>query len=168
MRDTTMASTRHMARTRAAKQRGFTLIELMIAVAIVALLAAIAYPSYQDSVWKGKRGEAKAAILRTLQSEERYYTQNNTYITYTAGTPPSGSSSFPGYSGDSPTTSRYSIGVSLGGSTLCSGVNDASKCVVVTATVIGSADPKCGTALAMDTVGNKYPALTGATALCWK
>src|SRR5215211_5291314 len=63
------------------RARGFTLIEIMIAVAIVALLAAIAFPSYQENVLRGKRTEGKAALLKTMQLEERWYTVNNTYTT---------------------------------------------------------------------------------------
>lgn len=63
------------------KKWGFTLIELLIAVAIVALLAAIAFPSYRDHLVKSKRAEAKAALLKTTQLQERWYTVNNTYTT---------------------------------------------------------------------------------------
>lgn len=61
---------------------GFTLIELMIVVAVVGILAAIAYPSYIDSVRKGNRAEGRAAIASLLQQQERYYTQNNTYVDF--------------------------------------------------------------------------------------
>lgn len=58
---------------------GFTLIELMIAVAVVGILAAIAYPSYQDSVRKARRADAKSALLDAAQRQERFYTENNQY-----------------------------------------------------------------------------------------
>ena len=169
---TTMAPTCGTHPSRRRRTTGFTLIELMITVAIVALLAAIAIPSYQDSVWKGKRAEAKAAIFKALQAEERYYTQNNTYVAYTSPTPPAGSGAFPVYSADNATNSRYTISVAQAGSALCGSggivINDVTRCVVVTATVVGNPDPKCGASLAMDTVGNKSPSLSGPTALCWK
>lgn len=58
---------------------GFTLIELMIAVAIVGILAAIAYPSYQEQVRKGRRADAMAQLVTLAQAYERFYTSNNTY-----------------------------------------------------------------------------------------
>ena len=60
--------------------KGFTLIELMIAVAIVGILAGIAYPSYQDSVRESRRADAKGALLGFANSMERYFTENNTYV----------------------------------------------------------------------------------------
>ena len=66
-----------------ASSRGFTLVELMIVVAIVGILAAVAYPSYQDSVRKSRRADGKTALLQSVQVAERWFTQNNTY----AGTP---------------------------------------------------------------------------------
>ncbi|WP_084154453.1 type IV pilin protein [Nitrincola lacisaponensis] len=70
------------------KREGFSLIELMIVVAIVAILASIAYPSYQDSITKSRRAEAQANLLELAQFMERYYTANNRYNN-AATTPPS-------------------------------------------------------------------------------
>ena len=66
------------------KIKGFTLIELMITIAVVGILAAVAYPSYQDYVRKGRRVDAKTALMDAAQGMERYYTENMTYGT---GTP---------------------------------------------------------------------------------
>ncbi|MCL4316407.1 MAG: prepilin-type N-terminal cleavage/methylation domain-containing protein [Gammaproteobacteria bacterium] len=64
---------------------GFTLIELMIVVAIVGLLAAIAYPSYMDSVRKGRRAEAITALYQIQLAQEKWRANNSTY-TGTLGT----------------------------------------------------------------------------------
>lgn len=61
-------------------QKGFTLIELMIVIAIVGIISAIAYPSYQDSVRKARRGDAQAGLVEAANDMERFYTENNTYI----------------------------------------------------------------------------------------
>lgn len=58
---------------------GFTLIEMMITVAIVGILAAIAYPQYVEYVQRGKRTECRAALLLSAQKMEKFYSNNNTY-----------------------------------------------------------------------------------------
>jgi type IV pilus assembly protein PilE len=67
------------------RSRGFTLVELLIACAIVAILAAIAYPSYVNSVQKSRRSEATASLLGVASAMERYSTEKGTYATATLG-----------------------------------------------------------------------------------
>lgn len=59
--------------------QGFTLIELVIAVAIIGLLAAVSIPMYQDSVNRSKRSDAKNALIDLAQREESFYADNNAY-----------------------------------------------------------------------------------------
>jgi type IV pilus assembly protein PilE len=68
------------------RSRGFTLLEVMIACAIVAILAAIAYPSYKNSIQKSRRADATTALLGVASQMERYSTEKGTYATATLGT----------------------------------------------------------------------------------
>ena len=67
-------------------QKGFSLIELMIVVAIVAILGAVAYPSYMDSITDARRTDAQAVLMEAAQYMERFYTENNRYDEDTGGT----------------------------------------------------------------------------------
>jgi len=62
-------------------EKGFTLIELMIVIAVIAILVTIALPSYQTYMQQARRTEAKAAILDVQLAEEKWRTNNATYTT---------------------------------------------------------------------------------------
>lgn len=64
---------------------GFTLIELMVVVAVAGILAAMAYPGYQQHVTRTRRTEGQVALQALMQQQERYFTQNNRYLAFSAG-----------------------------------------------------------------------------------
>ena len=152
------------------RARGFTLIELMIVVAIIAILAAVAYPSYRDSVLKGRRAEARAALAELLQQQERYLTQRNTYLAFTnsAGTTsPNVANTFKVYSGDSSTQPPYwlSAGVCPNSS---GGTLSIADCVQLIATPTQS-DPAVNE-LRLQSTGTKTCTGTASSTnfkLCW-
>ena len=131
------------------KNAGFTLIELMVTVMIVGILASIAYPAYQDHVFKTRRAAGKACLLEAGQYMERYYTTNMSYA----------SASLPTCSSD--VSSFYTLAFS--------GTPDAST-YALTATRTGAqANDKCGT-LTLNQAGTRgvSSAATGITATdCW-
>ena len=136
------------------KSMGFTLIELMITVAIIGVLGAIAYPSYQDSVRKSRRAEGRSAMMEVLQQQERYMTQNNTYLAFSDTAT---SSVFKNFSGDSKAKASYWVG-----SRACSG--DIKICVEVFGTPKYT-DPDI-TELTITSTGIK--GCTGSkTSICW-
>ncbi|MGH9960787.1 MAG: type IV pilin protein [Pyrinomonadaceae bacterium] len=133
------------------KLRGFTLIELMITVAVVAILASIALPSYLEQVRKSKRAEGKSALLRAAQNMERYYTNNNTY-----NAPSLAAAGIPAYSGDSAAESSYTI--TLAGT--------ATGFTLTATPASGFADPKCNV-LTITNTGQKTESGSGTLADCW-
>lgn len=126
---------------------GFTLIELMIVVAIVGILAAIAYPSYQEYVLRGNRSEAQAFLNDAAARQERYYAQNNTYADTTAKL---------GYNSANSTTNLYTLSIPSASATAYSLLATAQR-----------TDAKCGN-LGIDQAGTKSETGSGSVSDCWK
>jgi type IV pilus assembly protein PilE len=132
--------------------KGITLIELMIAVAIVAILAAVAYPSYSRYMLTSHRTEAQTALVRISNLEERYFMDNNLY----------GSLFNLGLTATSAATTLstennyYTISVQVSGATY-----------TLTATASGSqaSDTECGT-LSLNDSGHKNSS-TALADICW-
>jgi type IV pilus assembly protein PilE len=129
------------------RAHGFTLIELMIVVAIIAILSAIAYPAYNKYVLRSRRSDAYAALNQDQAIMERCYAQ---YFSYA----PTGGQSCPTIAANSP-EGYYSVTVAPTVSTY-----------TLTATAIGpqAQDTGCAT-LSLDQAGNKTS--TGGSANCW-
>lgn len=131
--------------------KGFTLIELMIAVAIVGILAAIAYPSYMRHVQSARREDAKRALFSLAQSMENYYALNMTYVVPGVTGIPSGASTTVADNGQT----YYDLSV-----------NNASQ---VNYQVV--ATPTAGSGQADDTCGilrlNRNGSTSAAEATCW-
>lgn len=149
------------------KQKGFTLIEVMIVVVIVAILAAVAIPSYQDSVRKTRRADAKEALTRIAALQERYFFTNNSYGTLAQlGV---GSTSQEGHY----TVAMVAPTASLNGSPIWCGATEATKyaCFRITATSAGAqaSDSECNQ-LSIDHVGKKTASKSGGadnSDVCW-
>ncbi|MBB6598681.1 prepilin-type N-terminal cleavage/methylation domain-containing protein [Luteimonas sp. MC1825] len=123
---------------------GFTLIELMVVVAVVAILVAIAVPSYSEAVRKGKRGQAKSDLVEAAQIAERYKTINSTYTGLSVGT--TSADEIPFSQSPKTGTANYIIAVS--------GTPDASTFKLIATPTGGQAEDRCGV-LSIDAAGIK-------------
>lgn len=128
------------SQTRSKRQIGFTLIELMIVVAVIAILSAIALPAYQQYVKRSQRAEARAAILKADGWLERFYSENNRYNNGSA----TGNDRFALAFGNVPATgaARYQITLAVTTSTYTitatpTGSMNADYCGVYTKTNAG-------------------------------
>ena len=120
---------------------GFTLIELMIVIAIIGILAGIGYPSYLSHVNKGKRADAINALLSEAGRMEEFYMNSDTYTGATVGSATS-------------TEGNYGIAVTIAG---------GGFSYLLTATPVGT-DAECLT-LTYDSLGVKGS--TGSSSDCW-
>ena len=138
---------------------GFTLIELMIALAIVAILAAIAYPSYRQHVLRTHRTEGKALLQRIAGEQERFFTARSQYTSSLTGANPNGL----GFANNQSENGCYQATITLGAGNL----SYVLRAVPVNSTACGNQtqDTQCGT-LTIDNLGNR--SATGPLgADCW-
>lgn len=125
-------------------QQGFTLIELMVTVAIVGILAGIAYPSYQNSVMKSRRADAKGVLLVLANAMERHFTETNSYAGAAGTTATPADTGTPRiYSIPAETASFYTVTISAANvssytlSAAPAGVQAADECGTLTLTHTG-------------------------------
>ncbi len=137
------------------KQQGFTLIELMVTVAIVAILSAIAVPSYVQYVQRGNRAQAMATLLQDSNWMEQQFTINNAYPTTLSST---ATPSFPGF--QSPPTGAAVYNISL--------VSASSTVTTYTlqAVPVATTPDKCGT-FTLDNTGLRSVSGTASSTTCW-
>ena len=91
------------------KIAGFSLVELAVVLLIMAVLAAQAMPAYQQHVIRTRRSEAQSALLKLMMQQERFHTQNNRYIAFSASASEPEARHFQWWSGASPKTSAYEL-----------------------------------------------------------
>lgn len=88
---------------------GFTLVELVIVMAIILVLAAVAYPAYAGYITKTRRVEGQIALMEAIQQQERFYTRNNTYIEFSSGSTDVEERRFKWWSGSTAAGSAYEL-----------------------------------------------------------
>lgn len=134
------------------KKNGYTLMELLVTVAIVGILASIAIPTYKSYTIKTRRSEGRAFALEIMQRQEKYYTENNTYTTNLTQL---------GYSSGTPTSEKGYYQVSA-----AAAADGIANNVILTAQPQGNqaTDTECGSFI-INSNGSKTTSTSSAT--CW-
>jgi type IV pilus assembly protein PilE len=144
--------------------RGFTLIEMLVVLAICGVLAAIVYPSYAAHLTAARRLEGQVALLDAMQKQEAYYTGHNTYVVFSSSAAAAEGARFRWWSGSTAAQSAYELSAQA-----CPGV-PLQRCVELHA-VPGTPkvdasfrDRECGT-LTLNSAGQS--GATGPRKRCW-
>jgi type IV pilus assembly protein PilE len=146
------------------RRAGFTLIEVLIVMAIFAILGALAYPHFAGALVRTKRTEGQVALIEALQRQERYHSQHNSYLAFSADAEDEEAQGMQWWSGATPASSAYELDAHA-----CPGQTLAA-CVEIRARPgtervdARFRDPDCG-ALTLDSVGRQ--GAQGTAARCW-
>lgn len=144
---------------------GWTMIELLAALVVAAVLAAACYPSYSQFVVRSKRVEGQAALMLLMQQEERHFSANNSYIVFSSGSSDPAERKFQWWSGPSAASSAYEIKASA-----CDD-DTIANCVKLVATPGTEQvdrhykDEECGN-LILTSAGQRLA--TGRSSRCWR
>jgi len=154
------------------RRHGFTLVEVLIVMAIVGILASIALPSYAGYIVRTRRTEGQVALIEAMQRQERYFSGHHTYIAFSASSDDPDAAGFPWWSGDRAASSAYELdGHACLGRTLADCIEIRAR-PGTTRVDTRFRDPDCG-ALTLDSLGNHGAQGApdgrsgGATGRCW-
>jgi len=146
------------------RRGGFTLVEVLIAVAILSILTAIAWPGYARHAVKARRTEAQLALVDAMQRQEQYRAQHHSYLAFSASASDPAARDFRWHLGPQPESSAYEID-----GLACEG-QDIRHCIVLRAQPgtgrVDSRfrDPDCGV-LTFDSTGAQ--GASGSAPRCW-
>lgn len=134
------------------RKNGYSLIELMVTVAVVGVLVSISVPTYKNYTMKSRRSEGRSFAMEIMQRQEKYYNENNTYTTNLAQL---------GYSSATPTSEKGYYQV-----TATAASDGITNNVIITAQPIGSqtSDTECGSFI-YNSNGVKSTSTSSTT--CW-
>ena len=135
------------------KSNGFTLIELIITVAIIAILAGIAYPQYTKMIQKSKRKDAVFALTDIASRQERYFAEYNVYTATVTNL---------GLSNNLSPDGLYTISLTVGTPTVT-----FSATATPVSTGSQASDASCAT-LVLSSTGAKTSTGTASSSVCWK
>lgn len=122
------------------RKQGFTIIELMIVLVIVAILLALAYPSYIDYVRKGKRGDAQQALMNWAVNQEIWRSNNPTYAS-TAQLPVANLDNYDLSTDGVPTATSYVLQAQATGDQLNDEARNGTSCALLTLNENGAKGP---------------------------
>lgn len=134
--------------------RGFTLIELIIVVAVVGILLGIAVPAYDQYIVRANRTEGKNYMARVQAAQERFFTNNSTYSNSMTGAGAAGL----GFATSNSPDGRFTVGIVL--------TPNGRGYTITLQPTGGYTDPQCST-LTVDQLGVKDATGPGATT-CWR